>query len=118
MSPWKDSVFSVSTISEFIKNYIDSDTSVIFLHDKGIIGGQLVPLFFGKGVIANEVFWFAESHGKILLNAFEEWGKAMGAEKILLSSLAFGNERDMKMTKYYDKLGYKPIEIHFAKGVP
>lgn len=117
ITPWKDLDFSEVVLIETFESLIDNPEAVIFRHEQGVIGGDITTIYTGDDRIAVEKFWFADSHGKELLECFEDWAKDMGAKKVLISSLAFGNKRDGIMTKLYQKLGYNPIEIHFAKSV-
>lgn len=117
ISPWQEHTFDPNKVAEVVEGLMSSDEGVVFIHQYGIIGGYLVPVFFNGDNIANELFWFADKGGRELLEAFEDWASFMSVKKIILSSLAFGTERDRKMTNLYSRYGYSPIEMHFAKEV-
>ena len=85
--------------------------SVIFITDKGMIGGSISQVPFLSIIMAQEAFWWAErGHGLALLRRFEGWAKDMSAEFVCMISLA-GDERAEAL---YQRLGYAKTEtMHF-----
>lgn len=114
-SPWRHEPFDPQKVKEFAISLINDPNSVIFVHDGGLIGGRLVPLFFGQGLVMQELFWYADVDGGGLLMELETWAKRKGATSCLLSSLWYGDSRDERVRDIYSHYNYKPQEIHYLK---
>lgn len=88
----------------------------IFLSDDGFIGGVLVPCYFNHAyTFAAELFWFARKEGQELREAFEAWGRNMGAAAATGSGLA--NDRERAIRRVFSRAGYETMEIGFMKRI-
>jgi GNAT superfamily N-acetyltransferase len=86
---------------------------------KGAIAGAIYPQFFSKGLTASELFLFVDHGarggviGKRLVNAFENWAMAMGANEIRVGvSSGIKQERTIGL---YEKLGYTSTATQLRK---
>jgi hypothetical protein len=118
MSPWRDAKFDPTTTAEFALQLIDDPNSVLFVHEKGMIGGTLIPVLFNKTLVLQEIFWYADADGRQLLTSLEDWGKSRGSVSCLLSSLHYDDEYvNKKYQKMYKKMNYTPQEVHYKKDL-
>lgn len=102
-------------VKPVIERMIASDEAVIFLSNHGMLGGLLYDHHFFGGLMAQEMFWFAERNGVDLLRSFEGWARQKGASAILMANMSHIN--DDRMAKIYARLGYSPTERHYAKVI-
>lgn len=109
-SPWAREEFSPGATRIELQDMIASPASCIFLHDHGVIGGQLVPLRFGKSLIAQELFWWAERDGFSLLKKFESWAIDNNADIICMAALT-----GTRLGRIYERRGYLPKESFFVR---
>jgi GNAT superfamily N-acetyltransferase len=116
-SPWRDRPFSNDATLEMLQRITDSEDAVLFTNGSGILGGVVAPIYFGGGTVAQELFWFADKGGRALLDAFEAWAKERGADGILMISLALDERTDQRMSKIYERRGYRLRERNFYKEV-
>lgn len=88
--------------------------SVIFVTDKGMIGGSITQVPFLSIIMAQEAFWWAErGHGLALFRRFESWAKDMSAEFVCMMSLA----GDKRAEALYQRLGYTKTETMHLKAL-
>lgn len=117
-SPWSEFVsFSAKDTERTVGHLIESPDGVVFLSDRGIIGGLIFPLYFNAAYrIAQELFWYANGpDGAALRQAFERWAKDWGANAIQCSCLA--DEREPAVRRLYRKAGYRPTELSLLREV-
>jgi len=80
----------------------------------GMIGGILYPHYFNNEMIAQELFWWVSplhrGSGIKLLDAFEDWAKRRGADKIMMISLEKND-----VSRIYKKRGYQALEHTFER---
>lgn len=89
---------------------------VIFLSEDGFIGGVRVPCYFNYAyTFAAEIFWFARKEGQELREAFEAWGRDVGAAAATGSGLA--NDRERAIRRVFSRAGYETMEIGFMKRI-
>lgn len=113
-SPWSDIEFDREATKEFIGRVIDG--GVVFLSDAGMIGGILNPLYFNPcHVVAVELFWWAKSGGRGLMNAFETWAEESDAKGIQFSAL--GDDKADRMSVLFNRAGYRKVETGYFKDV-
>lgn len=92
----------------------------ILVHGKpatGMIGGVIYTHFFNNELVAQEMFWWVDpgSRGSVgleLLEAFEQWAKDRGADKIIMVSLELND-----VSRVYLKRGYKPLEHGYVRSL-
>jgi GNAT superfamily N-acetyltransferase len=116
-SPWRDRPFSDDATLEMLHRITESDDAVLFTNGTGILGGVVAPIYFGGGVVAQELFWFADKGGRELLDAFEQWADDKGASGVLMISLAMDEKTDERMGKIYERRGYRLRERNYYKGL-
>lgn len=116
-SPWSDRPFSDAATVEMIGKMSASPDAVVFTNGTGILGGVLSPIYFGGGLIAQELFWFADKNGRELLDAFEDWARGKGAAGVLMISLAIDERTDTRMQAIYERRGYALRERNFYKDL-
>lgn len=117
LSPWRDRPYVPEDVERTLRGLMVSDQGALLYNGSGILGGVLSPIFFGGGVVAQELFWFAEANGRELLEAFEAWAKESGADCIMMAHLTMGEDADARMKQIYEKRGYALRETHFYKGL-
>ena len=100
-----------------MREMIESEHACILVHEKGMIGGFLSPLFFDQKVIlASEMFWWAESDGRLLLDAFEEWAEAKGASGVVMAAEQYADRSENdRIDSIYARRGYAPNERNFIR---
>lgn len=108
-----------------LMNAISGDASCVFVlvSDSGDIHGGLVGTitepFMSHRKVAIELAWFVsrEFRGNraslLLVKHFEEWGKAQGAQSILMADI----QGIADLAPLYGRLGYHPVETTYAKDV-
>ncbi len=111
--------------SIFVKNwteYLSQGMGVIFALTKdgellGALGALAYPDPNDGKIVCSEMFWyvFPESRGRglLLLNAFEDWAKEMGADRIAMVHLT--RLAPDSLRKVYEHRGYHELEIHYIK---
>lgn len=99
--------------SETARQMIEG-AGVIYLSDDGFIGGIRVPCYFNYAhSFAAELFWFAREEGQALREAFEAWGRDIGASAATASGLA--DDRERAIRRVFSRAGYETMEIGFMK---
>jgi hypothetical protein len=116
-SPWSDLPYSDDAVTQMIERMTASPDAVVFFNGSGVLGGVASPIYFGGGLVAQELFWFADKGGRELLDAFEGWAKEKGAAGVLMISLAIDERTDERMSAIYERRGYALRERNFYKGL-
>ena len=82
----------------------------------GFIGGVVSEKLFSDGLTLQEIGWFVDPAyrrcGIKLLKAFEQYGRNMGCDDIIM----IGLEGD-KSNSFYKKFGYKEIQTTYRKKI-
>lgn len=85
----------------------------------GALGFLIFPDINDGEISAIEAFWYVRQGrrgcGIKLLKEFERQAIASGATRLTVVHLS--NLMPSKLKRVYDRLGYKPIEEHYMKGV-
>lgn len=115
LSPWSDRPFNREATEQTVRNLIASPQGVLLFNGSGILGGVLAPIYFGGGLIAQELFWFADKGGRELLDGFERCAEASGACGVLMVNLVMDERTDAIMNRMYERRGYALRERHFYK---
>lgn len=100
--------------------------SVVFVFEEagiieGVILGAMAPVWFAEEWAAIEVALWVQPDsrgGKIarkLIEAFEAWGKSMGASFSTMSDLCIGGE--YPASGLFERLGYRQAERSWIKEV-
>lgn len=106
--------------------FIDSGVGDVFgAFDGGdlvaAIGCYRVPNPYDGETELNEMFWYCLEEkrgmkGSIkLMDAFETYGKVIGAKRITMVHLA--NKTGEKVGRLYGRRGYRPLETHWVKEI-
>lgn len=100
----------------------DKNKGIVILYlvnDKpvGLIGGLATEMVFSRETVATELFWWVNPSYRSrkalsLKEAFEFWGKRIGAKFIQMSGM-----QDEKLARYYKRTGYDLVENAFVKKV-
>jgi hypothetical protein len=92
---------------------------VIVLHEGdtvvGVIAGLIQEIFFSKDIAMQELVWYVKKGygGKLLLDAFEKFAVAMGANKVIV-----GNKPAYcDLGNFYIRRGYTMLENQYQKDV-
>lgn len=127
-SPVADTIsLDVSGIATFLANALGQDHIGVWLAEKdgeivGIAGAMIYPLYFSpQHSIAQELWWWltpkarGSGAGKAMFDRIETWAKDKGADAVFALSLA--NQKPEAMAKIYKRLGYRPLEQTYIKGL-
>lgn len=102
-----------AAVSAMISQLCAKEDGCVLVHDHGVIGGVIVPLWSSPDIlVATEMFWWAERDGLSLMKAFEDWARAKGAH--VVNMIAIMGVRDV--TPIYDRAGYAPVELSFVRA--
>lgn len=116
-SPWRDLPFSREATAQMLERLMDADEGALFYNGHGILGGVVSQIYFGGGLVAQELFWFADKGGRELLEAFEAWAAEKGATGVLMISLAIDERTDERMDAIYRRRGYALRERNYYKEI-
>lgn len=116
-SAWSDVEFDENLTRNTALGMISDPSHVILLHDYGMIGGRIEQGFFSRTYAAREMFWYAEKHGQKLLDVFEVWAFANGADIIIMARLPVDDKTDRVMDKLYRRKGYEARESFYVKRI-
>jgi GNAT superfamily N-acetyltransferase len=98
--------------------------TVLCLHQnwdlKGAIAGVLHDSVFDGTPSASELFWYVwpgseRGAGTALLQAFEEWARSRGAERVTMAYMV--HNMPGRLANFYEKNGYEAFETHYIKGL-
>lgn len=99
-------------------NLIDNPMGVMLVEDGGMAGALCYPHFFNASrLIAQELFWWVEPGargrgvGVKLLHDLEQWALNMGAERLLMVSMA----SLPNVGVLYERKGYRAFEQTWIK---
>lgn len=105
----------------FFRHISNEDAVCIVLELKGQIQGLLLAAYsphpFGAGKVARETLWYISEAGRggnaiKMLKKYEEWAKLHECDIVSMASLVSND-----VSKIYERLGYKPLEVHFIKAL-
>lgn len=85
----------------------------------GVIAGKVVDYPLQEAKIFQEMIWYVAKdyrrYGIKLLEVLEERCRSRGMAGIVMVLLE--NSKSGKLGRFYEKMGYKPLEKHFIKGL-
>lgn len=85
----------------------------------GLIAGMYVNNLTNGKPGLQEVIWYVDkahrSKGRLLLQYFEEAGRAKGVSHIVMGLMC--NSMADRLGKLYERMGYKPFEIQYMKEI-
>lgn len=115
--------FDPDSVIDTIKSQTqDNSRSFLLIEDnrcQGILFGMCFRSMINKKLIFQEVIWYVNEnyrkHGVKLLKHAENMLKSDGISIIIMAVLE--NSKTEKLKKFYERLGYKPMETHFVRDL-
>jgi GNAT superfamily N-acetyltransferase len=95
------------------------DNTLLAVNGKcfGLLGGYEVPSPVGEDKIFQEMFWYIQPEykglGVKIYKLAEKELKRRGFNVLIMGCLI--NKYTHKFIKFYERIGYKPLEMHFIK---
>ena len=114
--------FNIGRFCALWQSLLQLGTGVIFVLEVdseivGVIGGMMHPEAYSDELLCQEFFWFVgQSHrgnGIRLYAELEKWARKQGCSEIRMGHLS--DSMPDKMANFYKRLGYRQVEINFAK---
>lgn len=94
---------------------------LLIVEDKceGILAGIEAPSMLNKKRIFQEVIWYVNEpfrrYGIVLLDKVENILKTTGFDTMIMAVLE--NSKTDKIKMLYERMGFKPFETHYIKGL-
>lgn len=84
---------------------------------RGMTGGIVYPSYFNRDALAGqEMFWWCDNaEGVRLYRALEQWAISKGCKSFTM--VAISDQHAERMDKLYRRMGYRPVEHHYIKGL-
>jgi len=83
----------------------------------GVIAGFLTHNLTNGKLAVQEVIWYVDkdhrSHGKKLMDAFENLARERGASSVVMALMC--NSMSDRLDKFYKRLGFRPFEVQYIK---
>jgi len=107
---------------ELIKKIAEQYVETSFVAEKdgklvGVLGGSIIAVPTFKTAVYQEQVWFFSKayrfHGIGLLKFAENTLKECGISHIIMANMA--NSKAEKLSRFYKKMGYKEMEVHYIK---
>jgi GNAT superfamily N-acetyltransferase len=113
--------FNETQLATMMRRLIDTETGLLMVaessHIKGGIGMVVYRHPMSDELVSSEAFWWINKEDRsgfdavrLVLKA-EEWVKSKGARWAHMVA------PDEKVGKFYERLGYTPLEMHYTKAV-
>jgi hypothetical protein len=111
-----------ATIGAYFGNLIASPDAAVFVAERlgrvaGVICGRLLDDPYTSTRVLLKTSWIVDpalsGDGAHLLRAFERWGRANGATRVIVSAL----EGDRDTAKMLSHLGFLSIETNYEKAL-
>ena len=102
------------------KQYV-ATSLVIDLEDKivGVISGTINTFPTDGSKVFQEVVWYVSKkyrkYGVLLLKKLEDYCQEQGVTHIVMANMA--NLKAEKLAKFYKRLGFKELEVHYIKKI-
>lgn len=105
----------------FFRHISNSDAVCIVLELSGAVQGVLLAVHsqhpFGAGRIARETLWYISKKGRggsaiKMLKEYEKWATSQKCDMVSMASLVSND-----VSAIYERLDYKPLEVHFIKAL-
>lgn len=113
LSPFKDYKFSPSGTRQHFMLMMRCPSSVIIMHDNGLIGGTVSDYPFCDLRIGKEAFWYARRQGGggiVLLKEYMRWVEGKGGQIDLLSSLEIEGRVSNVIGRVLARMGFDTVE--------
>lgn len=84
---------------------------------RGMAGAIVYPSYFNHAALAGqEMFWWSEcAEGMRLHSELAAWAKKRGCKAFTM--IALSDDRADRMARLYKRMGYRPVEQSFIKGL-
>lgn len=121
MTESKHSPFNIDKSIESWKQFIASGAGTMLIYGdfQGALGGFYYPDPHRNCLVASEFFWYVKPEsrggGTRLLDAFEEWAKNKGCDRIIMTHLSDSMPQSLK--RFYERRGYEELETNYIKEV-
>lgn len=93
---------------------MESENAII-----GVIAGFVASYPLNEEKVFQEAIWYVRkgyrTHGVKLLRALESWCWRRGIKKVVMVHMA--NSMPEKLKRFYESLGYRPLETHYIKEI-
>lgn len=86
-SPLTDYPFSAVGTQRYFEWIMTCPDAVIFMHEDGLICGNVSDYPFCDLRLAREMLWYARRHGMVLLERYQAWVAERGAQIDIMSSI-------------------------------
>lgn len=110
LSPFRDYKFSPSGTRQHFLLMMRCPSSVIIMHENGLIGGTVSDYPFCELRIGKEAFWYARRDGIVLLKEYMRWVEGKGGQIDLLSSLEIEGKKSGVIGRVLRRLGFDTVE--------
>jgi len=118
--------FSLVGFSNFLKTSFKKESIIGWVYEKNqkIIGGILFKkdyLFLCNKNCLSEIFWWIDPEERNSIAAYklikhaENYAVKNDFDSILMACMEY--PRPERLIKFYQKIGYKPLEHHFIKDI-
>lgn len=123
----KEAGHSAEETAQFLVSALDNPNVGMWLTEKdgqmiGICGAIAYPLYFRPSyIIVQELWWWltpearGSGAGQMMFKEIERWAKDKNASA--LTMIALENESVEKVSKFYRRAGFRPLERAFFKGL-
>lgn len=124
-SPYQGIPFQETKVRKIFDRYLEDPTKIIVIlgikdsQTVGVIVGVIDELYFSEVLTAGEIIWWVDPPerrtrlSKNLFDAFEYWGRKMGAK--FLSCVNTSDTTDL--ARFYVKNGYHLAESNYIKEI-
>lgn len=106
--------FDEDSVRQTLETMIAAPEHVVFISERGMIGGITAPHPFNYGrIVCEELFWWSEGgDGLRLLAALEQWARA---RCFALGMKTLDAVQPEATGRLYSKMGFEPLERGFLK---
>ena len=100
-------------------NAVKDTSFALVVKDKvqGVLGGRVITDFCSKNPVYEEVIWYVRKqyrrYGIKLYYFLEQWCKIHEIDRITMSCMH--NSKTDKLMKFYEKMGFTPMETRYIK---
>ena len=117
VSPFADYKFSPQGTRSFLKSIIHNPNAVILMHEHGAIAGSVLELPMCDLRCGEELFWYAERNGLVLLNKYHSWLERRGVRVSMFSSIENESDMSIKVRAYLNRIGYETLETKMIRVI-
>lgn len=116
-----DDMFDKNSVIETIKNSDPSNAFLLVVDGvcQGLLFGVVFNSMLNGRKIFQEIIWYVNApfrrYGVKLLKEAEKILKSSGIGIIIMAVLE--NSKTVKLKRFYERLGYKPMEVHYVRSL-